>query len=65
MRLIRKPGREGSSTVSVSRVTEVPAPDEKRMRLRYAGTCRACGVALPAKEYAIYEKSTKTVRCVE
>jgi hypothetical protein len=45
-------------------MTEVPVPDEKLMRLRYAGTCRACGVALPAKGDAIYEKSTKTVRCV-
>lgn len=35
------------------------------MRLRYAGTCRACRAALPAKAEAIYEKSTKTVRCVE
>ncbi|THI96812.1 NERD domain-containing protein [Nocardioides sp.] len=35
------------------------------MRLRYAGTCRACGVDLPARTDAIYQKSTKTVRCVE
>lgn len=39
-------------------------PEEKRMRLRYAGTCRLCGVALPAKTEAIYERSSKTVRCV-
>lgn len=38
--------------------------DEKRMRLRYAGTCRECGKALPAKTQAIYERSSKTVRCV-
>ena len=38
-------------------------PDEKRMRLRYAGVCRVCDVALPAKTDAIYERSTKTVRC--
>ena len=38
--------------------------DEKRMRLRYAGTCRVCGVELPAKVEAIYERTTKTVRCV-
>src|SRR4051812_9228491 len=35
------------------------------MRLRYAGTCRVCGTALPAKGEAIYERSSKTVRCVE
>lgn len=38
--------------------------DEKRLRLRYAGTCRVCGSALPAKAEAIYERSTRTVRCV-
>jgi hypothetical protein len=38
--------------------------DEKRMRLRYAGTCRVCGSALPARETAVYERSTRTVRCV-
>jgi hypothetical protein len=38
--------------------------DEKRMRLRYSGTCRVCGLELPAKTEAIYERSSKTVRCV-
>jgi Nuclease-related domain len=38
--------------------------DEKRMRLRFAGACRVCGVELPAKVEAIYERTTKTVRCV-
>lgn len=40
-------------------------PDEKRMRLRYAGLCRLCDAALPAKTEAIYERSTKTVRCLD
>lgn len=40
-------------------------PDEKRMRLRYAGMCRVCGAELPAKTDAIYERTTKTVRCVD
>lgn len=39
--------------------------DEKRMRLRYAGVCRLCGTELAARVEAIYERSTKTVRCVE
>ncbi|HEX2175464.1 MAG TPA: NERD domain-containing protein, partial [Nocardioidaceae bacterium] len=39
-------------------------PDEKRMRLRYAGTCRICGTELPAKAGAIYERSSRTVRCL-
>jgi hypothetical protein len=38
--------------------------DDKRMRLRYAGTCRVCGSELPATSEAIYERSTRTVRCV-
>jgi hypothetical protein len=37
---------------------------EKRMKLRYAGTCRICGVDLPARTEAVYERATKTVRCV-
>ena len=38
--------------------------DERRMRLRYAGTCRLCGVDLPAGADAVYERTLKTVRCV-
>ena len=38
---------------------------EKRMRLRYAGTCRRCGVELSAKVEAVYERATKTVRCLD
>lgn len=34
------------------------------MRLRYAGVCRVCGVELPSRSEAIYERTTKTVRCV-
>jgi hypothetical protein len=39
--------------------------DAKEMRLRYAGVCRLCGRDLPARAEAVYERSTKTVRCVE
>jgi hypothetical protein len=39
------------------------AEDEKRMKLRYAGSCRLCGVELPARAEAIYERATRTVRC--
>lgn len=34
------------------------------MRLRYAGSCRLCGDPLPAGREAVYERATKTVRCV-
>ncbi len=37
----------------------------KRMRLRYAGTCRLCGAELSEREEAIYERASKSVRCVE
>lgn len=37
----------------------------RRMRLRYAGVCRVCGSELPAGADAAYERSTRTVRCVE
>ena len=37
---------------------------EKRMKLRYAGTCRVCGTDLPATSEAIWERESKTVRCV-
>lgn len=41
------------------------SPDEKKMRLRYAGDCRVCGVELPAGSHAVYERSTRSVRCLE
>lgn len=34
------------------------------MRLRYQGACRLCGTTLPARAEAVYERATKTVRCV-
>ncbi|NTW42013.1 MAG: NERD domain-containing protein, partial [Cellulomonadaceae bacterium] len=41
----------------------VPGP--KTMRLRYAGTCRACGAALAAGTTGVYDRSTKSVTCVQ
>lgn len=49
----------------VQPVTAERALTEKQMRLRYDGTCRMCGVALPAGHEAVYERDTKTVRCIE
>jgi hypothetical protein len=50
-------------------VPEGPAVEgealEKRMKLRYAGACRLCGVDLPARADAIYERASKSVRCVD
>ena len=39
-------------------------PDDKRMTLRYNGTCRLCGTTLSARVDAVYERGLKTVRCV-
>ena len=39
-------------------------PTVKRMRLRYPGPCRICGTSLDARTEAIYERTTKTVRCL-
>jgi hypothetical protein len=36
----------------------------KRMKLRYAGTCRDCGVEVPAGVLAIYDKVAKNVTCM-
>lgn len=40
-------------------------PDDKRMRLRYAGTCRLCGRTHDAGADAIYERTGKAIRCLE
>lgn len=38
---------------------------QKQMRLRYAGTCRLCGLELAARTLAVYERASQTVRCVD
>jgi hypothetical protein len=40
--------------------TEAP----RQLRLRYAGTCIRCGKSLPKGEEALYDSSTRTVRCI-
>lgn len=40
-------------------------PDDKRMKLRYAGTCRLCGTPLDAGADAVYERGLRKVRCVQ
>jgi Nuclease-related domain len=36
----------------------------RRIKLRYAGICRLCDARLPAHTEAVYERATKTVRCI-
>jgi len=48
----------------VSETGAPPSAAVKRTRLRYAGTCRECGAALPAGETAVYERESKTVVCL-
>jgi hypothetical protein len=38
--------------------------DDKRIKLRYAGTCRVCGAGIAAGTLGIYERSNKAVRCL-
>lgn len=52
-----------AGTVGV--VTLELGPEDKRMRLRYAGTCRLCGTPLDAGTDAVYEYGTRTVRCIQ
>jgi hypothetical protein len=53
---------EPACTGTFGLVTLELGPDDKRMRLRYAGTCRLCDQALAAGVEAIYERGAKTVR---
>ncbi|WP_438352352.1 nuclease-related domain-containing protein [Microbacterium sp. CJ88] len=41
------------------------AIDERRMTLRFSGRCRICDARLAAGTRAIYERSGRTVRCIE
>ena len=40
------------------------AATTKRMKLRYAGVCRGCGVEIPAGVIAVYDKVAKNVTCM-
>jgi hypothetical protein len=40
------------------------APDERELTLRYAATCRVCAVALPPRSRAIWDRRSKTARCL-
>lgn len=39
-------------------------PDQKRMRLRYAGACRLCAVEVAQGVTAVYERQTRSVLCL-
>jgi hypothetical protein len=45
--------------------TEGGAKPPKSMRLRYAGSCLRCGIALPAGTTAEYDPNGRTVRCLD
>lgn len=44
---------------------ETDEPEAKRLRLRYAGTCTVCETDLPARTTAIYDRGSRTVRCLD
>ena len=58
------PLRRSRFANTFSAVEEDSSSHDRRMRLRYQGTCRLCGTPLPARAEAVYERATKTVRCV-
>jgi hypothetical protein len=41
-----------------------PQPEERELTLRYATSCRACGAALSAKTRVVWNRQTKTARCL-
>jgi len=41
-----------------------PAPNERELILRYATTCRECQAALPPRSRAVWDRVSKTARCV-
>jgi Nuclease-related domain len=41
-----------------------PADAPRQLRLRYAGTCTGCGKSLAKGQQALYDSSTRTVRCI-
>lgn len=45
-------------------MNEPAAATTKRMKLRYAGVCRICGVEVPAGVAAVYDKVAKDVICM-
>ena len=45
-------------------MTTNEAPAGKRMRLRYAGTCRECGARLDAGQHAAYFRAEKAIECL-
>ncbi|MHB1474284.1 MAG: nuclease-related domain-containing protein [Dermatophilaceae bacterium] len=45
-------------------MNEPAAATTKRMKLRYAGVCRICGVEVPAGVAAVYDKMAKNVICM-
>jgi Nuclease-related domain len=49
----------------MSNAGEPPLAAEKQLRLRYAGACRVCGRELAVGARAVYERVSKTVRCLE
>lgn len=45
-------------------MTRAAAPEYKRMKLRYAGTCRRCAAPVAVGEPAVYYRAAKQVECI-
>ena len=60
------PSRSTGSPPLAPTVTLVTDPAAtKMMSLRYAGTCSACGIGLPAGARAAYDRASRTVNCAQ
>lgn len=46
-------------------MTTAPGEHLKRIKLRYAGTCRTCAAPLPAGTLAGYDRLSRVVHCLE
>ena len=51
--------------METGREPPAPAPELRRLRLRYVGVCVLCGLPLASGAEALYQPSTGAVRCLE
>lgn len=54
-----------AAAVTVVTDDAAPQPEAKRIRVRYAGVCSACGAELPVGAAALYDRAAKTMRCLD
>lgn len=58
------PPTAGPKTVDWSVVSVDDRSARKRMRLRYRGSCRLCGLSVEAGQWAVYIRNDKQIECI-